>query len=594
MALWKLPDGRVYNDVAGKIESDATQAPTQKLEPAETEGGGLLSSIDFPRLGAEFAGGIVGGSLATPTVPASGPLGVLAGVGLGSEAGGQMMDLGRKYFGNKPIEDGILDRSKSAAQNVMLNMVGDKLGGDAINLAQRGVSSLLEPARRRIFGGTPDEVLRSYEKAGVQPSAGVVSGNRFIQGAEEAMARMPGSQSPMRLHQERFSSQLGDYADSVARTGSIIPLGDEGTSGVIAKGAKKAADRFSARWETLNDAVEEAVGTETRIAPTRSADLLDSMEQRYLADPEALGYMKQPIEYLRGIVKQGLDEDAPAEAIGDVSFGAIRKARTHIGKSLEQPTISGYTGDQGAQYRRIYGALTDDIREATEAVGGDAAKAFERAQRYARQNLSTRMPALEDIQKKSDVAYKMVMTGSRDTGAKLKIMRENLLPKEWDSVVSNTVEKMGRANPSSQNYQGDVFAPETFLTSWNKLSDGAKQQLFGGRRYSGLRSELDNLGKIVESIRDSRFMKNPSGTAQQSIFISMLTDPVAAVSGIALMGVPQNRLAKAFTDPKFVRWIARGARIDPANYTAIQTHVARMPIVAAGHAVMDEDEYESR
>ena len=377
-----------------------------------------------------------------------------------------------------------------------------------------------------------------------------------------------------------FTTKLSNYADEVARATGGIPTGQESASLTLTKGAKSAADRFKVRYSALEDAAENIIGRDTRVQPDNAAGLLDDIQARYAKDPKALSYLEKPISYLRGLVRQGLEPDAPPDAMGDVSFSALRKARTHIGKSLEQPSISGYVGDEGAQFRRIYGALTEDIKAAADAAGPDAKKAWETANRYARTNLKARIPALEDVAAKSDTAYKWLMQGSNDTGAKLAVMRKNLQPNEWDEIVATSIQRMGRATAGNQNAEGDIFSPATFLTNWNKLSNGAKTELFGGKKYAGLRKELDNLLKISESVKDTSYVKNPSGTAGMNLFIDMITNPVKAATAIPVMGIPQRQLAKAFINKKFIKWVADGAKIPPTDTNALKVHMARMPIVA--------------
>lgn len=560
-----MPDGTVVRNVPDDLVNGNKQQT-----PKENQG------IDWGRMAAEMGGGVIGGALGT----GAGPAGTVAGVGLGSEAGGQLLDLSRQYLGGQPIQGTLPERMVNAAENVGANSAGQLVGGKIFDMAGAGINKMMSPVSNRIMGGPSHALMQGYEAAGVPPSAGLISGNRMIQGAEEALSKTPGSHGVMSNFRNDFTDKLSTYADEVARATGGIPTGEESASLTLTKGAKSAADRFSTRYNALENTAENIIGRDTRVQPNNSAKLLDEIQARYAKDPKALSYLEKPITYLRGLVKQGLEPDAPPDAIGDVSFSALRKARTHIGKSLEQPSISGYVGDEGAQFRRIYGALTEDIKSAADAAGPDAKKAWDTANRYARTNLKSRVPMLDDIAAKSDKAYKWLMQGSNDTGAKLAIMRQNLKPDEWDEIVATSIQRMGRATAGNQNAEGDIFSPATFLTNWNKLSNGAKTQLFGGKRYEGVRKELDNLLKIAESVRDTNYVKNPSGTAGMNLFIDMITNPVKAATAIPVMGIPQRKLAKAFLNKRFIRWVADGAKIPPTDINALKVHMARMPIVS--------------
>jgi hypothetical protein len=135
---------------------------------------------------------------------------------------------------------------------------------------------------------------------------------------------------------------------------------------------------------------------------------------------------------------------------------------------------------------------------------------------------------------------------------------------------------MGAATPGAQNISGDMFSPNTFVTNWNKLAPEAKSSMFGGKKYKELRAALDNLGEVAEVVKDSGAVRNYSNTAAISGVLNALSNPVTAMSlGTAV--IPQRIIAKNMTNPSFVNWLARGAKIDPADMTALSVHLARMP-----------------
>ena len=166
-----MPDGTVIRNIPDDVVNSAKQPEQQ--------------GTDWSRMGAEMAGGMVGGVLGS----GAGPVGTVAGVGLGAEAGGQLMDLSRQYLGDHPIQGSLQDRLTDAAMGVGANAAGQLVGGKLFDMAGAGINKLMSPVSNRIMGGPSHALMQGYEHANIPPSAGLISGNRFIQGTEEALAK---------------------------------------------------------------------------------------------------------------------------------------------------------------------------------------------------------------------------------------------------------------------------------------------------------------------------------------------------------------------------------------------------------------------
>ena len=181
-----------------------------------------------------------------------------------------------------------------------------------------------------------------------------------------------------------------------------------------------------------------------------------------------------------------------------------------------------------------------------------------------------------------------MMEGSKDTGARINKVRNNVTPNEWNDVVSTTIDRMGLATPGKQNAAGDMFSPDTFLTNWSKLSPEAKSSMFGGRRYVETRASLDSLVKVTEALKDSATAKNFSNTAPVASALSVLSNPLTAMT-MGTAAVPQNLLARQMVNPTFVNWLAKGAKIPKTDINALKVHAARIPTLV-GADILENDE----
>jgi hypothetical protein len=140
---------------------------------------------------------------------------------------------------------------------------------------------------------------------------------------------------------------------------------------------------------------------------------------------------------------------------------------------------------------------------------------------------------------------------------------------EQKAVASAFISKMGKALPGQQDELGDVFSTERFLTNWNKLSPEAKQVLFN-RFGSDYRKNLDKIAETASMIREgSRVLANPSGTAAagvQPATLAVLATAIAAgqyklLTGLLTTSALSRASAKAFTNPKYVNWLAENSNI---------------------------------
>jgi hypothetical protein len=225
---------------------------------------------------------------------------------------------------------------------------------------------------------------------------------------------------------------------------------------------------------------------------------------------------------------------------------------------------------QQATYKKIYGAISDDLREAARESGADALTALSRANKYTK-SFHERIDKLQGFINKNEPEkiYRAAFEGTELGATRLRAVMQSLPKPEQKAVASSFISKMGKALPGQQDELGDVFSTERFLTNWNKLSPEAKQVLFN-RFGSDYRKNLDKIAETASMIREgSKVLANPSGTAAagvQPATLAVLATAVAAgqyklITGLLTASALSRASAKAFTNPKYVKWLAENSKI---------------------------------
>lgn len=535
---------------------------------------------------AEMAGGVIGGALAVPAavagaVPTAGAslLSVPAGVGLGAAGARELHDLAAAQLGGTVDTRGVPARAADAAVTAGVNAVGHRVG----ELVERGVRAAVAPVRRAFPGLTSgQQALDDAALLGTEQTAGMVTGNRALQSMENAMANTPGGAGVMQAAAERAMSDLDAAAGRIAQgfRGHGQVQSAQGAGQRLREGARAAGERFATRREQLDDALMTEIGA-NQVVPVRNVGALEAELTRYLnqafnsRNPEFRG----ALEELRSVLADaGMLQATPngnvvqlGAANGGLPFEVLRSIRTRIGRDLERPDISGYTPSTEAAMRRVYGALSEDIRAAAHARGPRAQQLLAAHDRYVRFNRNVNLPALQRIEDAGtdEQAFNLAMTAARDGGTTLTRLRRSLRPEEWDVVASSVLAKMGRATPGQQTAStvgeaADDFSASTFLTNWSKLAPEAKQALFGGNRYRDLMPELDALVRQSARVRDAAKMANPSGTARNTIAALTVLGAGGQLLGGDVQGagvtvggaiLAPRAVARLLTSPGFVRWL---------------------------------------
>lgn len=164
----------------------------------------------------------------------------------------------------------------------------------------------------------------------------------------------------------------------------------------------------------------------------------------------------------------------------------MQEFRSYIGRALGEPTL--VNDIPRADLSRVYAGMSQDLAGAAQAQSPQAARAFQAANGYYKAG-QQRIDQLEPLLNGSpEQAFAKINRAAGEGPAAnaglLRSLQRSLPPDDWGSVGATVLSRMGE--PSAGTAHATDFSPAAFTTNWNKLSDAAKDTLYGSQ---GRRSE---------------------------------------------------------------------------------------------------------
>jgi hypothetical protein len=457
--------------------------------------------------------------------------------------------------------------------------IAEEAGAGPIGQAAAGIAGSLAPSVAPLSGAglravgragaTQEQIKKNIEtfaQAGTTPSAGQATGKTVIQGLESSMGRIPGSIGVIREKAVGQQAEVGEKVKQMAEELSRVKEPTVAGAGIQRGVEDVFIPRARAIESGLYNRLDESI---PKFKPVKAKNTYAALEElsRPIEGAPALSRNQMLISQEITALKNDLESDL-LNAQGDIPFSALKGLRSRIGEKLSSVNLLSNV-PQGA-YKRIYGAISDDLREAAKESGPDALTALSRANKYTKA-LHERTDKLQGFINKNEPEriYRAAFEGTELGATRLRAVMQSIPKPEQKAVASAFISKMGKALPGQQDELGDVFSTERFLTNWNKLSPESKQVLFN-RFGSEYRSNMDKIAETAAKIREgSKILANPSGTAAAGVQPATLAVIATAIAGgqykllAGLLGASalSRASAKAFTNPKYVNWLAQNSNI---------------------------------
>jgi hypothetical protein len=479
----------------------------------------------------------------------------------GTIVGGSMVP------GAKPLQTAAAAAGGALANEVLgpeYTGVGAMVPGGAMQGAQAAKTAVANRVQPR---------METFRQVGTEPSVGQATELNFIQGLETLLSRFPGGQGLYRQFSQRQNQQLGN----TTRTG--VSAEDAGRA--IEQGTQDFIGRTKQTWQQLDNDVAAKIPAGARFAPANTVQALDQLTSAIPGAEKTTAALVNP---KIAEIKANVAADLQANN-GVMPYEALRALRTRVGSMIDDSLVSGVPQ---RELKKLYGALSQDLGAAADQAGAGAE--FARQNQYYRARMDRIEQTLDRVLGKTpEDTFARFMPKDADQVTTVRAVMRSLEPDQRQIVTDAVVNRLGRATPGVQNEVGDVFSPERFLTSWNKLSDGAKEQLFADPK---MRRNLDALAKVSENLRiGAKVFANPSGTAGAAapMGIGYLGARGAAdlamgnVSGaVQHFGTAGTLLggaaigAKMLTSPAVVEWLAQYPTARPEGAAL---HLARLGVI---------------
>jgi hypothetical protein len=230
------------------------------------------------------------------------------------------------------------------------------------------------------------------------------------------------------------------------------------------------------------------------------------------AGPEITGAMK--------VVKKALDRPE------GMTFNGIQGLRQDLGDLMGSHQELIAKDVKGAELKRLWGALSEDLKSAALNEGGPKAlNEFQKAEREyqvinAKRNLLKKITGVGDTRYSDEQIFSNLANmarGNRGDLRRLQLAKNTLKPNDWNFVVSNMVHSIGK----QEEALGKPFSPAKFLTEYNKINPKARDVLFGAPG-TGYRQNLDDIALLAKGIGEGGEHLNTSKTAHVNEFLKTL------------------------------------------------------------------------
>lgn len=466
----------------------------------------------------------------------------------------------------------------SSLKGTLAAATGGALANEALGPEWTGVGALAPAAAGQASASLKNAIaaraapkLETFKEAGTTPSVGQAVDNVFIRGLENLASKFPGGAGVMQKFIENQQASMGAKARTGVPTeaaGRAIEKGITGEGGFL--------ERTRDTWRRLDQQMADKVGGPYNVPPVATMQVLDDLVKPVAgAENTTNALVNKKIADIR--------EQFRADTInnmGAMPFEALRNLRSRVGSMLDDALVSDIpTGE----LKRVYGALSKDIEAGANAVG--AGKEFNRQSNFYRSRMDRIETVLDRVigkGKQPEDIFKAFMPSDPDQANKARAVMRSLTPSERQVVSEAAANRLGRAKPGSQDITNEIFSSDTFLTNWNKLSPGAKAQLFPS---PPLRENMDRIARAASEIRSGKgIYANPSGTAGSFAAYSVYSSPIVSLATgslapvIAGMGsaAAANIGAKMMTNPSVVEWLA--TPVKPGTQQAAQ-HLARLGVI---------------
>lgn len=487
-------------------------------------------------------------------------------LGLGATSVPGLLTTGAIASGVSPLEQsGLKERTTEAGKGALTNLVV----GKTLQGITKAIPTIKELPRRLLqkTAGVDNKLVEAFKDSGVSPRLADITSGAKTKVFQNLVEKFPGGGKPL---EQAAQQQVDDITKQIAR----VTGGEGGTIQQTGKQIQEGAETFknfaTKRVANLYDKLDNFLPKESKISINNLNNLAKDPAIQDVVEVGA-GDTAKVIKRLGQLV----DDE------GNIPYSRLKIFRSTIGNKLQ----SALSGDERSALKKIYGALSEDMKTAIINNSGEkglqafnkANNAFSRTQNFLDKNIEPLISA-----KTPEKVYQLALSGTKQGGSNIKSIIKTLDPSQKEYLRGTVLKQMGMASPGLQDATGEVFSPAKFLTEWNKLSPEAKINIFTKDQILA----TNKLNKVISAIKDSSKVKQFSNNLPYATWAGLGTiSTLSPVTGLGLAGGARIT-SSMMANPEFVNWLSKTPNVKPSNFPK---YLNRLSIIAAKDPSIRDD-----
>jgi len=398
-------------------------------------------------------------------------------------------------------------------------------------------------------------LLQDFQRSGVAPNIPTIAQGPASGYAASIMSKLPGFAGPIVRGTQNMAAQTGNAAERIASgMGQAVnpeEAGEAAQQGIasFAKAPAPAgmtagdiiasptrASSFAAKSGALYDRFWSQMDPNAQIPLTNTMAALQGPSNRFPTIPQLGGQITNPKlaslyqtvspkmttipPMISSIVDQSgnpivMQAAQKIQSGGTLTVPELQEFRSFIGRSLSDPML--VNDIPRADLSRVYAGMSQDLGNAAQAQGPSAARAFQAANNYykaGQQRIDQIEPLLSGSPEQTFAKINRAAgQGASANAGLLTSLQRSMPPDDWGNVGAAVMRRMGEPTPGAKDVvHGSDFSPASFVTNWNKLSDSAKDTLFGAEG-TAQRDNIEALTRVAGAQKNATRFANLSGTA---------------------------------------------------------------------------------
>lgn len=428
-----------------------------------------------------------------------------------------------------PVAAGAMDLASAAGSGTGKQLAEEAGGGPTAQFfgsLAGGLAPATFPIAKSLMQLGPQQQIKQNAllDAGQRQNIGIpraVASGDSVAAVSGGMSQIPVIGSPIGAGFSRGVEETGARASSIA---SNLGSGSKYEAGRVAGQAIR--DWLKTGSDDINRTFYDAVDSHIPNPQATGGPLTNTQKVVQDIMAEQAASTGRAATGTLGLVEEAVNRQ------GGLTYEGLKSLRTEIGARISGQ-ITPEPGTSQPALKRLYGALTEDLKQTVKNVGSPKALgAFERANRVAKMVANRRDELSRVIGLQGDAnpekVFDTIVNLARQKGSgnlnRLTAARRAIGPEAWEEVQSAVVAQLGRDKDGN-------FSVARAVSGFGDMSSGGKNALLGARG-AALRDDIEDL--VTISRQFDRLSKNfATGSAKTNAMLNMIDKILAGVGGAA-------------------------------------------------------------